>query len=82
MEFDRGKRLGTAHHEAGHAVAALELGLDVRRVGIGPACRDKRHAGECTHTQCDDEFKELLKSGDEAGLQSLVRSDRFRFKAP
>lgn len=26
-----------------------------------------------------DEYKQLLASGDEAGLQSLVRSDRFRF---
>ncbi len=28
----------------------------------------------------DDEFKDLLKSGDEAGLKELVTSDRFRYR--
>ena len=28
----------------------------------------------------DDEFKELLKSGDEQGLQALIKSDRFRWR--
>ena len=43
---------------------------------------DGQPPGEKLVTVDDDEFKELLKSGDEAELQKLVRSDRFRFKAP
>ena len=41
---------------------------------------DGQPPGEKLVTVDDDEFKELLKSGDEAGLQALIRSDRFRFR--
>ena len=43
----------TAHHEAGHAVVALTLGLEVQRIAIAPCC-DKKYAGECTSVGTDD----------------------------
>ncbi|MCH8852570.1 MAG: M50 family metallopeptidase [Planctomycetes bacterium] len=43
----------TAHHEAGHAVVALTLGLEVQRIAIAPCC-NKKYAGECTSVGTDD----------------------------
>ncbi len=41
---------------------------------------DGQPPGEKIVTVDDEEFKSLLAAGDEAGLQALIRSDRFRFR--
>ncbi len=41
---------------------------------------DGQPPGEKLVSVDDDEFKALVKAGDEAGLQTLIRSDRFRWR--
>ncbi len=41
---------------------------------------DGQPPGEKLVSVDDEEFKALVKAGDEAGLQALIRSDRFRFR--
>jgi hypothetical protein len=64
------QQLATAYHEAGHAVAALQLGLSVKAVTIEPA---EDHLGLTT-------FKKLRGLTD-ASIYAMPPRVRYRFEA-
>ena len=66
---------GTAHHEAGHAVVALTLGIEVRRIAIEPCC-DKKYAGSCSSIRTDDDFAHIA-----CALAGFVAQRRWDAKA-
>lgn len=76
MEFDRKKRLATAHHEAGHAIAAIRMGLGVSRVGIYPATTERTYSGECQPARQGDDFRYIVFV-----LAGLIAGRRFDGRA-
>src|SRR4051794_27585547 len=82
----RRSRAATCHHEAGHAVVALALGVNVQRVSVLRADLAPDEAGRCTTEpmsmhgagpDCSDEVRAAAEAYIMVGLAGGVARARF-----